>query len=118
MSSLEGVATAVQASKFGNDTKVPNLTQAGRPVYQRVGSTVAYLFYWPSMSRWLIGSNYSSGPASFQSTGSAGAACPDQVTGWQAYTDGAYQITVVPTSPTAPPTNVGKLSHCVRMRSA
>jgi hypothetical protein len=120
--SPEAVANVVQASKFGNYTKLANVTQAGRPVYQRVGSTAAYLFYWPSMSRWLIGSNYSSGPASFQSTGSAGAACPDEATGWQAYTDGAwvstYQITVVPTSPTAPPTNVGKLSHCVRMRSA
>ena len=123
MSSPEAVAKAVQASKLGNYTKLANVTQAGRPVYQLVGSTVAYLFYWPSMSRWLIGSSYSSGSASLQSTGSAGAACPDQVTGWQAYTDGAwvstYQITVVPTSPTtAPPANVGKLSHYVRMRSA
>jgi hypothetical protein len=117
------VAKAVQASKLGNYTKLANVTQAGRPVYQRVGSTVAYLFYWPSMSRWLIGSSYSSGSASLQSTGSAGAACPDQVTGWQAYTGGTwvstYPITVVPTSATtAPPTNVGELSHYVRMRSA
>jgi hypothetical protein len=123
VSSPEGVAKAVQASKFGSYTKLANVTQAGRPVYKRVGSTVAYLFYWPSTSRWLIGNNYSSGPASFQSTASAGAACPDQVTGWQAYTDGAwvstYPITVVPTSPTtAPPTNVGKFSRCVGMRSA
>jgi hypothetical protein len=128
------VANAVQASKFGNYTKLANVTQAGRPVYQLVGSTVAYLFYWPSTSqwligdrpstgRWLIGSSYSSGSASVQSTDSAGAACPDQATGWQAYTGGAWvrthPITVVPTSPTtAPPTNVGELSHYVRMRSA
>ncbi len=134
MSSLEGVANAVQASKFGNYTKLANVTQAGRPVYQLVGSTVAYLYYWPStsqwligyrpsMGRWLIGSSYSSGSASVQSTGSAGAACPEQATGWQAYTDGAwvstYPITVVPTSPTtAAPTNVGKLSRYIRMRFA
>ena len=123
MSSPEAVAKAVQASKFGNYTKVPNVTQAGRPVYQLVGPTVAYLFYWPSTGRWLIGSSYSSGAASVQSTDSAGAACPDQATGWQAYTGGAwastYPITVVPTSATtAPPTNVGELSHYVRMRSA
>ncbi len=123
MSSLEAAANAVQASKLGTYTKMPNVTQAGRPIYQRVGSTVAYLFYWPSTGRWLIGSSYSSGSASVQSTDSAGAACPDQVTGWQAYIGGAwvstYPITVVPTSPTtAPPTNVGELSHYVRMRSA
>jgi hypothetical protein len=114
-------AKAVQASKLGNYTKLPNVTQAGRPVYQRVGSTIAYLFYWPSTGRWLVGSSFSSGSASVQSTGNA--ACPDQATGWQAYTDGAWvsthPITVVPTSPTtAPPANVGKLSHYVRMRSA
>ena len=134
MSSPEAEANAVQASNFGNYTKLANVTQAGRPVYQLVGSTVAYLFYWPSTSRWLIGyrpstgrwligSSYSSGSASVQSTDSAGAACPDQATGWQAYTGGAwastYPITVVPTSPTtAPPTNVGELSHYVRMRFA
>ena len=113
----------MQASKLGNYTKLANVTQAGRPVYQLVGSTVAYLFYWPSTSRWLIGSSYSSGSASVQSTDSGGAACPDQVTGWQSYTGGAwvstYPITVVPTSPTtAPPTNVGKFSRCVGTRSA
>ena len=123
MSSPEAVTKAVQASKFGNYTKLANVTQAGRPVYQRVGSTVACLFYWPSTGRWLIGSSYSSGSASVQSTDSAGAACPDRATGWQAYTGGAWvsthPITVVPTSPTtAPPTNFGKLSHYVRMRSA
>ncbi len=123
MSSPEAEANAVQVSRFGTYRKLANVTQAGRPVYQLVGSTVAYLFYCPSMSRWLIGSSYSSGPASFQSTGSAGAACPDQATGWQAYNGGAWvsthPITVVPTLPTtAPPTNVGELSHYVRMRSA
>jgi hypothetical protein len=110
----------VQASKLGNYTKLANVTQAGRPVYQRVGSTIAYLFYWPSTGRWLVGSSYSSGSASVQSTGSAGAACPDQATGWQVYAGSVWvsthPITVVPTSPTtAPPTNVGELSHYVCM---
>ena len=109
---------------MGTYTKMPNVTQAGRPVYQRVGSPVAYVFYW--LSVWLIGSNYSSGAAGVQSIGSAGAACPDQATGWQAYTGGAwvgtYPITVVPTPTrpptTAAPTTVGKRSRHVRMRSA
>ncbi len=116
-------AEAVQAPRMGGYNKVANVTQAGRPIYQLVGSTVAYLFYWPSTGRWLIGSNYSSGSASVQSTGSAGAACPYQATGWQAYTGGAwvgtYPITVVQTPPTtAAPTTVGKRSRCARMRSA
>ena len=124
VSSPEAVANAVQPARFGTYTKLAaTVTQAGRPVYQLAGSTVAYLYYWPSSSRWLIGSSYSSGTGGVASTDSAAAACPDQATGWQAYTGsmrvGTYPITVVPTSPTtAPPTNVGKLSHYVRMRSA
>jgi hypothetical protein len=119
-------AEAVHAAAMGMYTKLPNVTQAGRPVYQLAGSTVMYLFYWPSMSRWLIGSSYSSGTAGVASTASAGAACPDQATGWLAYTGGAwvgtYPITVVQTQTrpptTAAPTTVGERSRCVRMRSA
>ena len=115
---------AVQPARIDTYTKMPNVTHAGRPVYQLVGSTVTYLFYSARTGDWRIDSDYLlPDSSSVRSTGSAGAACPDQVTGWQAYTDGAwvrtYQITVVPTSPTtAPPTNVGKFSRCVRMRSA
>jgi hypothetical protein len=103
--------------------RMPNVMQGDRPVYQLAGSTVAYLFYSPSVSSWLIGSSYTSSSAGVASTGSASAACPDQATGWQAYTGGAwvgtYPITVVPASPTAAaPTIVGKCSRCARMRSA
>ena len=104
------------------------MSQGERPVYQLAGSTVAYLYYWSSFSRWLIGSSYRSGAASVQSTDNAAAACPDQATGWQAYTGGAwvgtYPITVAPaagqTRPptTAAPTTVGERSRCARMRSA
>ena len=105
-------------------TKMPNVTHAGRPVYQLVGSTGMYLFYSASTGDWRIHSDYLlPDSSSVRSTGSAGAACPDQATGWQAYTGGAwvgtYAITVVPTSPTtASPTSVGKRSRYVRMRSA
>ena len=117
---VSGVESSLQASKFGNYTKLANVTQGDRPVYQRVGSTVACLFYWPSTSDWNIGSSYISGSSSVRSTGSAGAACPDQATGWEVATSSGwvstYPITVVPTSATtAPPTNVGELSHYVRM---
>ena len=115
---VSGAESLLQASKFGTYTKLANVTQGGRPVYQRVGSTVAYLFYWPSTRNWLIGPNYTSNLGGVASIGNAGAACPDEATGWQAYAGGAwvgtYPITVVQTSPTT----VGERSRCVRMRCA
>ena len=126
---VSGVESPLQASKFGTYTKLANVTHAGRPVYQLVGSTVAYLVYWPNTGQWNIGSSYISGSSSVRSTGSAGAACPDQATGWEVATSSGwvstYPITVVqaagqtrpPTLPTtAAPTNAGK--RCVRMRPA
>ncbi len=102
-------AEAVQASRMGTYTKVANLMQGERPVYQRVGSTVAYLFYWPNASNWRIGSNYASSSSGVRSTDSAGAACPDQATGWQAYAGtvwvSTYPITVVPTAVGTPPSS-------------
>jgi hypothetical protein len=107
---------------MGMYLKVANVTHGERPVFQRVGSAVMYLFYAPSLSGWLIGSNYTSEAASLYSAGT-GAGCSDQATGWQALAGGAwvgtYPITVVQTSPTtASPTSVGKRSRYVRMRSA
>ena len=131
VSSPEAVAAGVQAARMGTYTKVANATQGERPVYQRVGSTVAYLFYWPSTAEWRIGSNYTSGTSGVKSTGGAGAACPDQATGWEVVAGGrwvsTYPITVVlaagqtrpPSLPTtAPPTSAGKRSCYVRMRSS
>ncbi len=110
---------------MGTYMKRAGVMQGARPVYQRVGSTVAYLFYWPSTSRWLIGSNYTStsGAASVRSTGNAGAACPDQATDWQAYTGGAwvstYPITVAPaTGQTLPPTTASPISTPTNVGSA
>ena len=110
---------AVQPARIDTYTMMPNVTHAGRPVYQLVGSTVTYLFYSASTGDWRIDSDYLlPDSSSVRSTGNAGAACPDQATGWQAWV-GTYPITVVPTSPaTAAPTIVGKRSRCVRMRSA
>ncbi len=100
-------AEAVQAWTMGTYTKVANVTQGERPVYQRVGSTVAYMFYWPSSRDWNIGSNYTSGSSGVRSTGNAGAACPDRATGWQAYNGSAwvstYPITVAQTAVGKPP---------------
>ncbi len=127
---VSGAESSLQASKFGNYTKLANVTQGDRPVYQLVGSTVAYLFYWPSSSDWNIGSSYIAGSSSVRSTGNAGAACPDQATGWEVATSGAwvgvFAITVAPAAgqtrpPTLPTTTaartkVGKRSRCVCMR--
>ncbi len=118
MSSPEAVANAVQVSRFGTYNKLATVTHAGRPVYQLVGSTATYLFYSASTGDWRIHSDYLlPDSSSVRSTGNAGAACPDQATGWQAYTGGAwvstYPITVVPTSPaTDAPTTVGERSRC------
>ncbi len=114
---------------MGTYTKLANVTQGGRPVYQRVGPTVMYLYYWSSF--WLIGSNYTSGSSSVGSSSNAAAACPDQATGWEVAIGGAwvgtYPITVAPAagqtrSPilptTARPTTVGERSRYVPMRSA
>jgi hypothetical protein len=115
---------AVQPARMGAYTKMPSVTHAGRPVYRLVGSTVTYLFYSARTGDWRIDSDYLlSDSSALKSTGNAGAACPDQATGWQALAGGAwvgtYPITVVQTSPTtASPTSVGKRSRYVRMRSA
>ncbi len=110
---------------MGAYTRMPNVMQGDRPVYRTAGSTVTYLFYWSSTVEWRIGSSYISGLFTIRSTDSAGAPCPDQATGWEAYASGAwvstYPITVVPTQ-TRPPTTAapttGERSRCARMRSA
>ena len=93
-------AEAVQAAVMGTFTKVANLTQGDRPVYKRVTAAptappVIYLFYWPSTSEWLIGSDYTStSNISVQSTGIA-ALCPEQVPeiGWEVYNGSAWVST-------------------------
>jgi hypothetical protein len=107
-------AEAVQAARMGLYTKVANVTQGERPVYQRVGSTMMYLFYWSNTSRWLIGNNYASSSAGVRSTDSAGAACPDQATGWQVYAGTVWGVSTFPI--TLVPTAVGNAPAFVRMR--
>jgi hypothetical protein len=89
-------AEAVLRTKMGAYAKVAGLTQGGRPVYQQVTNGIAtvYLFYWPSMGNWLIGNTYTSSGAYVKSSGNNTAAlCPDQATGWQAVTGGAWVST-------------------------
>ena len=108
-------AEAVVSGSMGTYTMVAGLTEGSRPVYQRVGSAVRFLFYWTSTRIWYIGGNYSSSTSNVKSTGTNSPLCPDQATGWQAYTGGAwvnaYPITVTPAAsqtptPTAAPTAI------------
>ena len=91
---------AVQPAQMDTYTKMPSETHAGRPVYQLVGSTITYLFYSARTGGWIISSDYLLPDSpSVMSTGNAGAACPDEATGWQAYAEGrwvsTYPITVI-----------------------
>ena len=62
-------ATSAAMDVMGTYTKVPRLMQGGSPVYQRAGSSVQYLFFWPAFRRWLIGPDYKTGFSSVQSRG-------------------------------------------------
>ena len=59
-----------------------------------------YLFYFPSLSEWRIGSNYTGSTSSLKSIGDATRLCPDEATGWQAAVtagwDDTYPIIVAP----------------------
>ncbi len=102
-------AEAVQPAAMGVYTKMANLTQGDRPVYQRVGSVVRYLYYSPVTTRWHIGDDYSSLIAGARSS-AGGWRCPDQAPGWEASDGvawlGTYVITVA-WAATAPPANAG-----------
>ena len=118
-------AEAVVSGSMGTYTKVEGLTQGSRPVYQRVGSAVRFLFYWTSTRNWYIGGNYSSSTSNVKSTGTNSPLCPDQATGWQAYTGGAwvstYPITVAPAAsqpPTAAPTAIEATSAPTEVTNA
>ena len=82
-------ADAVQSEVNGTYTKVANLTHGSRPVYQRANSTTMYLFYRPRSSDWRIGSNFTSGTPVVASESEA-ALCPDQSTGWLAWSGDAW----------------------------
>jgi hypothetical protein len=118
-------AEAVVSGSMGTYTKVAGLAQGSRPVYQRVGSAVRFLFYWTSTRNWYIGGNYSSSSSNVKSIGTNSPLCPDQATGWQAYTGGAwvstYPITVAPAAsqpPTAAPTAIEATSAPTEVTNA
>ncbi len=85
-------AEALQSAFMGTYLKAAGLAQGSRPVYQRVGETVAYLYYWPSSNDWYIGDDYTTNIVGLHSADTA-AACPDQATGWQVWNGNAFVST-------------------------
>ncbi len=79
---------ALQSARMGTYLKVAGLAQGSWPVYQRVGSTVAYLYYWQSLSCWGIGADYTTSIVWLKSASTA--ACPDQATGWVVWNGNAF----------------------------
>ncbi len=102
-----GGAEAVQASSMGTYAIVAGLTQGDRPVYERLGIFLKYLYYWPGTRNWLIGADYTVEAGLVSSSGGAGALCPDKAVGWQVYSGGSwvgtYPITVVRPGAPEPP---------------
>ena len=104
-------AEALLPVSMGVYTKMANLTQGDRPVYQRVGSILLYLYYSPvtTSPRWLIGEVYSS-QAAFARCAAGGWRCPDQAPGWEAADGGAWVGTYVITvawAASVPPASAG-----------
>ncbi len=104
-------AEAVLPASMGVYTKMANRTQGDRPVYQRVGSILRYLYYSPVTysQQWLISDDYSSSIAGARSA-AGGWRCPDQAPGWEVYDGIAWVSTSVITvawAATAPPANAG-----------
>jgi hypothetical protein len=62
-------AVSAAMDAMGTYRKVAGLMQGDWPVYQRVDSTVLYLFFWPAFQRWLIGPDYTTGSSIIQSAG-------------------------------------------------
>jgi hypothetical protein len=70
------------------------MTQGGRPVYKRVGTTVQYLFYSPEVKRWRISPDYMDAVVNI-STGYTAALCPEQATGYASWTGSEWASTPV-----------------------
>ena len=87
---IVGGAEKYQPAMMGAYTKVVGLISGPRPVYKRVGSTVAYLYYWPSSGEWSISANYTSDKSRSLKSAGAGALCPELATGWKVLFGGAW----------------------------
>ena len=88
-------AETVQSTRMGTFTRL-GVVHDDRWVYQNTAGE--YLFFWASISDWLIGASYESSVAGVASTSDDSTACPNEASGWTVYTGGqwssAYSVTV------------------------
>eukprot|EP00964_Phaeocystis_antarctica_P109855 scaffold74270_cov67-Phaeocystis_antarctica.AAC.1 len=109
---LSGGAYNAQYSNAGQYTKI-SATQGGRPVYQQTGGS-QYLYFWASLSDWLVGPSYTQGNIARLVSTSNGIIngntnCPEaagdswQYYGGSSWQSGGVQVTCSALSPPSPP---------------
>jgi hypothetical protein len=75
---------------MGTYLRMAGPAQGSRPVYQLVGPTVEYLYYWPGGSAWRIGGEYTSSAAQPGLHSGSTALCPELAAGWQVWSGSAW----------------------------
>ena len=74
-------AEDAQPNAMGTYQMVPGLTKQGRPVYR--SSRGGYLYYYPSISSWVIGDDHTSSIVGAVSLGAQPTQCPTEPTAWR-----------------------------------
>ena len=103
---LSGGALSSHSSRAGDYALVDGVTSGGRPVYRRADGS--YLYFWASISDWLVGPDYTSSIAWLVSIDDDNAACPTDTSSWL-YWDGSdwmlggVSITCLSPPPPPPP---------------
>ena len=77
-------AEAVQSTRMGTFTVVAGVLRNGKPVYKNRNNEYLHL----TSNGWMIGDDYTTTVGGVDSDTTAG--CPDQATGWKAWTNGAW----------------------------
>ena len=74
----------IHSGRAGEYTKIDNVVQDGRAVYQhQQGDSGAYLYYWAAATGWLVGPDYTSGAAYLSSVSNPGSLCPEDAGSWK-----------------------------------
>ena len=79
---VSGTAEA-QTTSMGVFQVHSALTSGGRLVFKN--SNGAFLYYWPALLNWRIGSNITSDVAGVKSTGNIDMICPEDSSGWEEF---------------------------------
>ena len=105
---LNSSAFGIHSGRAGEYTKMDNVVQDGRAVYQhQQGDSGAYLYYWAAATGWLVGPDYTSGAAYLSSVSTPGSLCPEDAGSWKYHRGGgAWEsggVFVACPSPPLPP---------------